>query len=78
MRHILKAVSLAALTALCGTQAHATSRIKDIVEVEGIRTNHLVGYGLVVGLNGTGDTVRNCPQLLESMNSMMDLSLIHI
>ncbi len=72
MRHILKAVSLAALTALCGTQAHATSRIKDIVEVEGIRTNHLVGYGLVVGLNGTGDTVRNCPQLLESMNSMMD------
>ncbi|MGZ3299204.1 MAG: flagellar basal body P-ring protein FlgI [Asticcacaulis sp.] len=52
--------------------AQAGSRIKDIVDIEGVRTNHLVGYGIVVGLSGTGDTVRNCPQLLESMNSMMD------
>ena len=72
MRHRFKAVSAAALLALFAAQAHASSRIKDIVDVEGVRTNDLVGYGLVVGLNGTGDTVRNCPQLLESMNSMMD------
>jgi flagellar P-ring protein precursor FlgI len=72
MRHYLKAVSVAALLALSAAQAHASSRIKDIVDVEGVRSNALVGYGLVVGLNGTGDTVRNCPQLLESMNSMMD------
>ncbi len=72
MRHVFKAVSAAALLALAAAQAHAGSRIKDIVEIEGVRTNHLVGYGIVVGLNGTGDTVRNCPQLLESMNSMMD------
>ena len=72
MRHCFKAVSAAAVLALFAAQAHATSRIKDIVDIEGLRTNHLIGYGLVVGLNGTGDTVRNCPQLLESMNSMMD------
>jgi flagellar P-ring protein precursor FlgI len=76
MRHCFKAASAAVLVAswatLLGAPAHAGSRIKDIVDIEGIRSNHLVGYGLVVGLNGTGDTVRNCPQLLESMNSMMD------
>jgi flagellar P-ring protein precursor FlgI len=72
MRHRFKAVSAALLVALVATQAHAGSRIKDIVDVEGIRGNALVGYGIVVGLNGTGDTVRNCPQFQESMNSMMD------
>jgi flagellar P-ring protein precursor FlgI len=41
--------------------AHATSRIKDIVSVEGVRENQLVGYGLVVGLNGTGDNLNNAP-----------------
>ena len=34
--------------------AHASSRIKDIADFEGVRDNLLVGYGLVVGLNGTG------------------------
>ena len=38
--------------------AEAQSRIKDIVSIEGVRSNQLVGYGLVVGLNGTGDSVR--------------------
>src|SRR5579871_6415676 len=37
----------------------ANSRIKDIVQFEGVRTNKLIGYGLVVGLNGTGDSLRN-------------------
>jgi flagellar P-ring protein precursor FlgI len=40
------------LTALPTTSADASSRIKDIVEFEGVRDNMLVGYGLVVGLNG--------------------------
>lgn len=39
--------------------AEATSRIKDIVNIEGVRDNMLVGYGLVVGLNGTGDNLTN-------------------
>lgn len=36
-------------------------RIKDLVEFDGVRSNDLVGYGLVVGLNGTGDGIRNAP-----------------
>jgi flagellar P-ring protein precursor FlgI len=39
--------------------AHAESRIKDIVYFEGVRDNMLIGYGLVVGLNGTGDNLKN-------------------
>ena len=40
--------------------ACAFSRIKDLVDVEGMRDNMLVGYGLVVGLNGTGDSPQEC------------------
>ena len=45
--------------ALCCNNVHSSSRIKDIVDFEGIRDNILVGYGLVVGLNGTGDNLKN-------------------
>ncbi len=55
------------------TTAHsATSRIKDIVEIEGVRDNVLVGYGLVVGLNGTGDSINNSPYTEESLTSMLE------
>lgn len=55
-------VVLVALGLLCsGGTAEAASRIKDIAEFEGVRDNQLIGYGLVVGLNGTGDTIRNSP-----------------
>ena len=49
---------LAVWLAVCAgcPQAVAASRVKDIADFEGVRTNMLVGYGLVVGLNGTGDT----------------------
>jgi flagellar P-ring protein precursor FlgI len=46
---------LAAALALLGGAAHAQIRVKDIADIEGVRENQLVGYGLVVGLNGTGD-----------------------
>jgi flagellar P-ring protein precursor FlgI len=53
--------------------AHAkTSRIKDIVDVEGVRDNQLIGYGLVVGLNGTGDSLNNAPFTQESLIAMLD------
>ncbi|MBZ4683576.1 MAG: flagellar P-ring protein FlgI [Fusobacteriaceae bacterium] len=43
-------------------------RIKEIARIEGVRKNHLVGMGLVVGLNGTGDSAKNLtPQLLKSL-----------
>ncbi|MFT4075383.1 MAG: flagellar basal body P-ring protein FlgI [Asticcacaulis sp.] len=57
---------------LYGPTAQAASRIKDIVDVEGVRTNQLVGYGIVVGLSGTGDTVRNSPMLKQSLEAMME------
>ena len=51
--------------------AAAQTRIKDIVDVENVRENQLVGYGLVVGLAGTGDRIRNAPFTEESMQSML-------
>jgi len=65
-------------TLLCLTLAfpiapvHAYSRIKDIADVEGIRENMLVGYGLVVGLNGTGDGLRNAPGTQQSLQAMLE------
>ena len=55
-------VALAVLTC-AGSSATATSRIKDLANIEGIRQNQLIGYGLVVGLNGTGGTLNNNVQL---------------
>lgn len=52
--------------------ASATTRIKDIVAVQGVRENQLVGYGLVVGLQGTGDTLRNSQFTEQSLQSMLD------
>jgi flagellar P-ring protein precursor FlgI len=50
----------------------ATSRVKDLVEVQGIRDNMLVGYGLVVGLNGTGDSLKNAPFTQQSLQIMLE------
>jgi flagellar P-ring protein FlgI len=52
--------------------AHAEARIRDIVNVEGVRQNDLVGYGIVVGLNGTGDSVRNSPFTEDSLTHMLE------
>jgi flagellar P-ring protein precursor FlgI len=52
--------------------ADATSRIKDLASVEGVRQNQLIGYGLVVGLNGTGDTLNNIPFTKQSLQAMLE------
>lgn len=66
-------IGLCMLVATAPTPAHAvTTRIKDIVDVEGVRDNILIGYGLVVGLNGTGDTLNNSPFTQESLISMLE------
>ena len=57
---------------LAGGQAAASSRIKDIADFEGVRENQLVGYGLVVGLNGTGDNIKSINFAKESLISMLD------
>lgn len=61
-------LSLAAFAA----PAVASSRIKDIADFEGIRENQLIGYGLVVGLNGTGDSLRNSPFTKQSLQAMLE------
>ncbi len=48
------------------------SRIKDLAQVEGVRQNQLVGYGLVVGLQGTGDTLNNSPFTRQSLTAMLE------
>jgi flagellar P-ring protein FlgI len=58
--------------------ASAETRIKDLTSVQGIRGNHLVGYGLVLGLNGTGDSLRNAPFTQQSMQSMLDRMGVNI
>lgn len=50
----------------------AQTRIRDVVNVEGVRQNDLVGYGIVVGLNGTGDSVRNSPFTEDSLTHMLE------
>jgi flagellar P-ring protein FlgI len=64
-------VALAVFTCAIST-AGATSRIKDLAYIEGIRQNQLIGYGLVVGLNGTGDTLNNTPFTKQSLQGMLE------
>jgi flagellar P-ring protein precursor FlgI len=60
-----------ALTVMASPVA-AASRIKDLANVEGVRQNQLIGYGLVVGLNGTGDTINNSPFTRQSLTAMLE------
>ncbi len=69
---------LVVLLTLAGLQAAGATRIKDIVTVQGVRANQLVGYGLVVGLNGTGDSPRNSPFTEQSLQSMLDRMGINV
>ncbi|MDB5468518.1 MAG: flgI [Caulobacter sp.] len=77
MQRLLIAVLLVLGLAFSG-EAFAASRIKDIVEIEGMRENALVGVGLVVGLNGTGDNLRNTPQAKQSQEAMLERLGINI
>src|SRR6185312_14979924 len=61
-----------AVLALSVAQANAYSRVKDLVDVDGIRDNMLVGYGLVVGLNGSGDSLKNAPFTQQSIQTMLE------
>lgn len=65
-------LTLAALALALPGVAAAAPRIKDIVTVENVRSNQLIGYGLVVGLAGTGDRLRNAPFTEESMQGMLE------
>lgn len=70
------ATALLGLVLMFGTiisdAADARSRIKDIADFQGIRDNILIGYGLVVGLNGSGDSMRNSPFTKQSLEAMLE------
>jgi flagellar P-ring protein precursor FlgI len=68
---VFSGVLAIALTLLgVAPQAHA-ERVKDIATVAGVRTNQLVGYGLVVGLDGTGDQTSQAPFTIQSIRNML-------
>ncbi len=74
---MLRALLCLVLCLVAGS-AGAAVRIKDIASLQGVRDNQLVGYGLVVGLQGTGDTLRNTAFTEQSLQSMLDRMGINI
>lgn len=70
---LLAAAAIASITPpFAVLPAEAAPRIKDIADFEGVRENQLVGYGLVVGLAGTGDSLRNSPFTRQSLAAMLE------
>lgn len=63
---------------IASSPAFAISRIKDLANIEGVRQNQLIGYGLVVGLNGTGDTLNNIPFTKQSLQAMLERMGVNI
>ncbi len=70
MRRLCAGVLVFLITAM--TAAATPVRIKDLVDFDGVRGNDLVGYGLVVGLNGTGDGLRNAPFTEDIMTNILE------
>lgn len=75
MRYLLL---LSLLAGLFADAAGAATRIKDISSVQGVRQNQLIGYGLVIGLQGTGDSMRNSPFTEQALQSMLDRMGINV
>ena len=71
LRNAIKLSLFSALLAASALQAAHAERVKDLASVQGVRTNHLVGYGLVVGLDGTGDQTTQAPFTVQSLKSML-------
>jgi len=72
VRHVSILAGLAAVVAFTAAPPAARAeRIKDMAQVQGVRTNQLVGYGLVVGLDGTGDQTSQAPFTIQSLTNML-------
>lgn len=69
---MIRAVLALVLSGLLAPAQAMPIRLKDLVEFDGVRSNDLVGYGLVVGLNGTGDGLRNSPFTEEIMANILE------
>ena len=57
---------------LCLTISAHAERIKDLADIQGVRSNALIGYGIVVGLNGTGDSSNSSPFTISSITAMLE------
>jgi flagellar P-ring protein precursor FlgI len=77
-RKIIQLLVLTLLTTLFTASAGWGARLKDIASFKGIRSNQLVGYGLVVGLNGTGDSSNNVDFAVRSTLNMLERMGIHV
>jgi flagellar P-ring protein precursor FlgI len=77
-RTFLAALVAAVLSVFDPGGAGAASRIKDLANIEGVRQNQLIGYGLVVGLNGSGDTLNNIPFTKQSLQAMLERMGVNI
>src|SRR5690606_6234004 len=69
-RRILRALLALALAAAFAAPAMA-DRIKELASIQGVRSNQLIGYGLVVGLDGSGDQTTQAPFTVQSLQSML-------
>src|ERR1700742_1966909 len=72
MPKLLMALALSVAAVSLPAQAQSPVNLRDLVSSEGVRTNQLVGYGLVVGLGGTGDTLRNSQFTQQSLSAMLE------
>ncbi len=66
-----RSMQLAGIVMACAAAAAHADRVKDLADVSGVRSNALIGYGLVVGLNGTGDQTTQAPFTIQSLESML-------
>src|SRR5436853_2076070 len=66
------AISLLFLLGSLAAPPASGARLKELISIEGVRENQLVGYGLVVGLAGTGDSLRNAPFTRQSLAAMLE------
>ncbi len=71
LRLTIAAGLLAASSALWWPHDVQAARLKEVAAVQGVRSNQLVGYGLVVGLDGTGDQTTQTPFTTQSLNAML-------
>jgi flagellar P-ring protein FlgI len=71
LRTLIALAALLASTALWWPAPANAARIKEVASVQGVRSNPLVGYGLVVGLDGTGDQTTSTPFTTQSINALL-------
>jgi flagellar P-ring protein precursor FlgI len=64
-------ITVVVLLATLHTSTASAQRLKDMASVAGVRANQLIGYGLVVGLDGTGDQTTQTPFTIQTFNNML-------